>query len=189
MRDVRAICDRYGIPLFIDACRFAENCLVHSRARSRAARQDAARDRARDVRRTPTAARCRAKKDGLVNIGGFLGRQRRRRSRGRSRNLLILTEGFPTYGGLAGRDLEAMAQGLDEVLDEDYLRYRIASTRIWANASPSGVPIVQPPGRPRDLHRRAGTAAAHPAGAVSRPGARGARSTAKAASAPSRSAR
>ena len=87
-----------------------------------------------------------AKKDGMVNIGGILCTGNDALSE-KLRNLLILTEGFPTYGGLAGRDLEAIAIGLQEVLDEDYLRYRIASTGYLGRAiSGAGVPIVQPPG-------------------------------------------
>ncbi|MEA3501700.1 MAG: tryptophanase, partial [Actinomycetota bacterium] len=87
-----------------------------------------------------------AKKDGLVNIGGFLAMNDRETSL-QARNLLILTEGFPTYGGLAGYDLEALAQGLVEVLDENYLRYRIRSTEYLADkVADAGVPIVQPPG-------------------------------------------
>src|SRR5204863_5933735 len=87
-----------------------------------------------------------AKKDGLANIGGFLGLNDSRWADA-ARNLLILTEGFPTYGGLAGYDLEAIASGLEEVLDEDYLRYRIRSTEyLGEKIAAAGVPIVQPPG-------------------------------------------
>ncbi|HZD06509.1 MAG TPA: tryptophanase, partial [Longimicrobiales bacterium] len=87
-----------------------------------------------------------AKKDGLANIGGFLATNDERLAR-RERDLLILTEGFPTYGGLAGRDLEAVAAGLEEVLHEDYLEYRLASVRyLGEHIARAGVPIVQPPG-------------------------------------------
>src|SRR6185436_5757791 len=87
-----------------------------------------------------------AKKDGLVNIGGFLGTNNDTLAQ-KEENLLILTEGFTTYGGLAGRDLDAMAVGLEEVLHEDYLQYRIASTRyLGEHVAAEGVPIVQPPG-------------------------------------------
>ena len=88
-----------------------------------------------------------AKKDGLANIGGFLAHERRRAGPKRARNLLILTEGFPTYGGLAGYDLEAIARGLEEVVEEPYLRYRIRSTAyLGEKLTPAGVPIIQPPG-------------------------------------------
>src|SRR2546421_3069134 len=87
-----------------------------------------------------------AKKDGLANIGGFLAMNDPDVAR-ECRNLLILTEGFPTYGGLAGYDLEAVATGLDEALDEDYLKYRLRSTAYLAEkAEQAGVPVVQPPG-------------------------------------------
>jgi tryptophanase len=87
-----------------------------------------------------------AKKDGLVNIGGFLGTNNDALAQ-QEENLLILTEGFTTYGGLAGRDLDAMAVGFEEVLHEDYLQYRIASTRyLGEHVAAAGVPIVQPPG-------------------------------------------
>ena len=93
-----------------------------------------------------------AKKDGLVNIGGVLLMRDDKLAR-RSNDLLILTEGFVTYGGLAGRDLEAMAQGFIEVLDEDYLHYRLRSVAyLGEHLLAAGIPIVEPPGRPRHLH-------------------------------------
>ena len=104
-----------------------------------------------------------AKKDAFANIGGFLCTNDDRVAQ-QETNLLILTEGFPTYGGLAGRDLDAIAVGLGEVLDPDYLHYRIVSTGyLGRHIADHGVPIVEPPGRPRDLHRCGAHAAAHSA--------------------------
>ena len=104
-----------------------------------------------------------AKKDGLANIGGFLALNDDDWAE-RARTLLILTEGFPTYGGLAGYDLEAVARGLEEVVEEPYLRYRIRSTEYLAEKLvAAGVPIIQPRGRSRDLRRRASAAPARAA--------------------------
>ena len=129
-----------------------------------------------------------AKKDGLVNIGGVL-LMRDDGLAERANNLLILTEGFVTYGGLAGRDLEAMAQGFREVLDEDYLHYRLRSVAyLGEHLLAAGIPIIEPPGGPRHLHRRRRVLPAHPAGAVPRPGAGLCASTATPASGRSRSA-
>jgi tryptophanase len=145
VRDVRAICNRYKIPLYIDACRFAENCWF-IREREEGYADKTPREIARELFSHADGCTMSAKKDGLVNIGGFLAGNDELLARQESR-LLILTEGFPTYGGLAGRDLEAMAVGLEEVLSEDYLRYRIASTAyLGERLTEIGVPIVQPPG-------------------------------------------
>jgi tryptophanase len=145
LRAVREVCDEFGIPMFLDACRFAENAWFIK------LREPGYADW------TPKAIACEmfsiadgctmsAKKDGLANIGGFLALNDRDWAL-QARNLLILTEGFPTYGGLAGYDLEAIAQGLEEVVDEKYLRYRIRSTEYLAEKiHAAGVPTVRPPG-------------------------------------------
>ncbi len=145
LRAVRDISHRYGKPFFLDACRFAENAwLVKMREPGQAERTP--REIAREMFSLADGCTMSAKKDGLANIGGFLALNDDGWAEG-CRNLLILTEGFPTYGGLAGYDLEAVAQGLEEVLEESYLRYRIRSIEYLAEKLTSaGVPIVQPPG-------------------------------------------
>lgn len=145
VRAVREICNRHDIPLYIDACRFAENCWF-VREREEGYAEKTPREIARELFSYADGCTMSAKKDGLVNIGGFLACNDESVVRQESR-LLILTEGFPTYGGLAGRDLEAMATGLEEVLHEDYLQYRIAATAyLGDHLTTIGVPIVQPPG-------------------------------------------
>jgi tryptophanase len=148
MENVRAVsdvCRGHGIPLYIDACRFAENAFLIKH------REEGYRDRtvesiALEMFELADGCTMSAKKDGLANIGGFLATNDASLAR-KERDLLILTEGFPTYGGMAGRDLEAIAQGLDEVLHEDYLTYRLAEVRyLGEHMSSLGVPIVQPPG-------------------------------------------
>jgi len=143
LRAVRAVCDRYGKPLFLDACRFAENAwFIKTREPGQADRP--VRDIVREVASLADGMTMSAKKDGLANIGGWLACNDDALAE-QCRNLLILTEGFPTYGGLAGRDLEAIAQGLREVVDEDYLRYRIQSTAYLGDALvAAGIPCVQP---------------------------------------------
>ena len=145
LKAVRAVCDRHRIPLYLDACRFAENAyFIKLREEGYAAR--APREIAREMFALADGCTMSAKKDGLANIGGFLAMHDPDVAR-ECRNLLILTEGFPTYGGLAGYDLEAVATGLDEALDEDYLKYRLRSTAYLAEkAEQAGVPVVQPPG-------------------------------------------
>jgi tryptophanase len=145
LREVRAVCDRHGIPLYLDACRFAENAwFIRTREQGHAERP--VRDIVREMTRLADGVTMSAKKDPLGNIGGWLALNDDALAEA-CRNLLILTEGFPTYGGLAGRDLEAIAQGLDEVVEEDYLRYRIRSTAYLGDALvAAGVPVVQPIG-------------------------------------------
>src|SRR5207244_1558717 len=122
VRAVRAVCDRFRVPLIFDACRFAENCwFVKQREPGYASKS--VREIAGELFSLGDGCTMSAKKDGLVNIGGFLALKVDDWAE-KITNLLILVEGFPTYGGLAGRDLEAMAIGLEEVLDEDYLAFR-----------------------------------------------------------------
>jgi len=143
LRAVREVCDRHGVPLFLDACRFAENAwFIKLREPGQADRSIP--DIVRDMAALADGMTMSAKKDGLANIGGWLALDDDAVAEA-CRNLLILTEGFPTYGGLAGRDLEAIAQGLREVVDEDYLRYRVRSTAYLGEAlDESGVPLVKP---------------------------------------------
>jgi tryptophanase len=145
LRAVRAVCDEHGIPLFLDACRFAENAwFIKIREAGYADRTP--KEIVQEMFSLADGCTVSAKKDGLVNIGGFLAMNDHEASL-QARNLLILTEGFPTYGGLAGYDLEALAQGLEEVVNEDYLRYRIRSTEYLADKiAGAGVPIVLPAG-------------------------------------------
>ncbi|MFH0750626.1 MAG: tryptophanase [Chloroflexota bacterium] len=145
LRGVRAVCDRHGVPLFLDACRFAENAwFIKTREPGQAGRSVV--EIVREIASLADGMTMSAKKDGLANIGGWLAMNDDRLAE-QCRNLLILTEGFPTYGGLAGRDLEAIAQGLREVVNEDYLRYRITSTAYLGDAlAKAGVPTVRPTG-------------------------------------------
>ncbi|HET7521479.1 MAG TPA: tryptophanase [Candidatus Limnocylindria bacterium] len=145
LRAVRAVCDRYGLPLFLDACRFAENAwFIKQREPGQADRSIP--DIVREMASLADGMTMSAKKDAIVNIGGWLAMNDDAWAE-QARNLEILTEGFPTYGGMAGRDLDAIAQGLREVIDEDYLRYRIRSTAYLGEALvEAGVPCVQPIG-------------------------------------------
>jgi tryptophanase len=148
MANVRAtseVCRRHGVPLYIDACRFAENSyFIQQREEGYA--EVALMDIARELFSLADGCTMSAKKDGMANIGGFLASNDEALAQ-QGRNLLILTEGFPTYGGLAGRDLDAIAVGLREALDHDYQHYRIISTGyLGRGIAEAGVPIVQPPG-------------------------------------------
>ena len=145
VRAVSAVCRRHGIPLYIDACRFAENAYF-IKLREAGYADTSPIDIAREMFALAEGATMSAKKDGMVNIGGFIASNDAEVAQ-QERNLLILTEGFPTYGGLAGRDLEAIALGLYEALEEDYLLYRITSTTyLGRHIADAGVPIVEPPG-------------------------------------------
>ncbi len=144
-RAVHDVCRRHGIPLYFDACRFAENAYF-IKLREKGYEQKTPKQIAQEMFALGDGCTMSAKKDGMANIGGFLCTNNDALAQ-QEENLLILTEGYPTYGGLAGRDLEAVAVGLEEALEEDYLRYRIASTAyLGKHISSEGVPIVQPPG-------------------------------------------
>ncbi len=145
LRGVRRLCDRFKKPFFLDACRFAENAwFIKMREEGQAHRTP--REITREMFSLADGCTMSAKKDGLANIGGFLALNDDAWAE-RCRNLLILTEGFPTYGGLAGYDLEAVARGLEEVLEEPYLRYRIRSTEyLHERLVAAGVPVLQPAG-------------------------------------------
>src|SRR5665213_1460740 len=145
LREARALLTRHGIPLILDAARFAENAMfIKMREPGNAGRTP--REIAREQFSYADGCLMSAKKDGIANIGGFLALNSDNWA-DNARQLLILTEGFTTYGGLAGRDLEAIAQGLEEVLHEDYLRYRLRSAEyLGAGIRDAGIPIVEPPG-------------------------------------------
>jgi tryptophanase len=145
IREVKEVCKKYDIPLFLDACRFAENAYF-IKLREKGYENKSVLEIAQEMFSYADGATMSAKKDALVNIGGFLSMNDEELAT-KCRNLLIVTEGFPTYGGLAGRDLEAVAQGLEEVLDENYLQYRIRSTAYLAEKiTEAGIPIIEPPG-------------------------------------------
>ena len=145
IRKTRELLNRYGIPLFFDACRFAENCyFIKEREPGYADKSIFAI--ARELFSYGDGCTMSAKKDGLVNIGGFVSLNNDQWAQ-EITNMLILVEGFPTYGGLAGRDLEAMARGLREVLDEDYLSFRVGQVRYLGELLDQvGVPILKPIG-------------------------------------------
>src|SRR5664279_75921 len=144
-RAVSAVCKKHGIPLYFDACRFAENAYF-IKLREKGYESKTPKQIAQEMMVLGDGCTMSAKKDGMANIGGFLCTNDEILAR-QEKDLLILTEGYPTYGGLAGRDLEAIAVGIQESLQEDYLRYRIASTAyLGDHLSEHGVPIMQPPG-------------------------------------------
>jgi tryptophanase len=145
LRAAREVCDRYGLPLFLDGCRFAENAWF-IRTREEGYESTSIPDIVREMASLADGMTMSAKKDGLANIGGWLAMNDDQWAE-QARNLLILTEGFPTYGGLAGRDLDSIAAGLREVVDEDYLRYRMRSTEyLGEGVIAAGIPCVQPIG-------------------------------------------
>ncbi len=145
IRQASQVCRRHGVPLFLDACRFAENAwFIKQREPDYAEKSPL--EIAREMFSHVDGCTMSAKKDGMANIGGFLALNDDELAQ-KCKNLLILTEGFPTYGGLAGYDLEAIAVGLGEALQEDYLRYRVRSVAYLGDIlTANGVPIVQPPG-------------------------------------------
>lgn len=145
IRAVKALCQEFGKPLFFDSCRFAENAYF-IKLREPAYQHHSVKSIVREMFSYADGMTMSAKKDALVNIGGWLALNDADWAQ-QARNLLIITEGFPTYGGLAGRDLEAIAVGLSEIVEEDYLQYRIRSTQYLGEALLKlGVPIVQPVG-------------------------------------------
>lgn len=145
IRETSALLKKHGIPFFIDACRFAENAFfIKQREKGYAHRT--VKSIAQEMFSHADGCTMSAKKDAFANIGGFLALNDDALAQ-RARNVLVITEGFPTYGGLAGRDLEAIAQGLEEVVGEHYLTYRIRSVAyLGEKLTQAGVPIVQPPG-------------------------------------------
>ncbi len=145
IRQTKELCNKFDIPLFLDACRFAENAYF-IKLREKGYENKSIPEICREMFSHADGATMSAKKDALVNIGGFLSLNDKDLAM-QCRNLLIVTEGFPTYGGLAGRDLEAVAQGLEEVMDEHYLQYRIRSTEYLGDKMiNAGVPIIEPTG-------------------------------------------
>lgn len=145
IKDVKKICVENNIPLFIDACRFAENAYF-IRLREKGYADKSVREIAKELFSYADGCTMSAKKDAFANIGGFLAMHNKELAQ-KCRNLLVITEGFPTYGGLAGRDLEAIAIGLNEVMDENYLHYRIRSIEYLTNKLiDADVPVMQPAG-------------------------------------------
>ena len=145
IRKTAELSHHYDIPFFLDACRFAENAYF-IKMRESGYEKTSVRDIAREMFSYADGCTMSGKKDGLVNMGGFLALNDDNLAQ-QARNILVVTEGFPTYGGLAGHDLQAFAIGLDEVLEEDYLKYRIRSvTYLGEHLTELNIPIFQPPG-------------------------------------------
>jgi tryptophanase len=145
IKDVRKVCTEFKVPLYIDACRFAENSFF-IKLREKGYADKSVKEIAQEIFSYADGCTMSAKKDAFANIGGFLAMRDPKLAQ-ECRNLLVITEGFPTYGGLAGRDLEAIAIGLEEVLDEHYLQYRIRSIEYLTNKLiEAGVPVMQPAG-------------------------------------------
>ncbi len=145
IRDTKEVCKKYSIPFFLDACRFAENAYF-IKTREEEFKNKSILEICQETFSYADGSTMSAKKDALVNIGGWLSLNDEELAM-KCRTLLIVTEGFPTYGGLAGRDLEAIAQGLEEVVDEHYLEYRIRSTAyLGEKMLNNGIPIIEPPG-------------------------------------------
>ncbi len=145
IREVKAVCKKYDLSLFLDACRFAENAYF-IKLREKGYENKSVLEICQEMFLYADGSTMSAKKDALVNIGGWLSLNDDELAL-KCRNLLIVTEGFPTYGGLAGRDLEAIAQGLEEIVDEHYLEYRIRSTEyLGEKMLAAGIPIIEPPG-------------------------------------------
>jgi len=145
IRKTSELCRTNGIPFFLDACRFAENAYF-IKIREPGYVEKSVREIAKEMFSYADGCTMSGKKDGLVNIGGFLAVNDDDLAQ-QARNILVVTEGFPTYGGLAGHDMEAIAQGFEEVLDEHYLKYRIRSVSfLGEKLGALGVPIIQPPG-------------------------------------------
>jgi tryptophanase len=145
IRDVKKICMQHNIPFYIDACRFAENCYF-IKLREEGYSNRSVQSIAKELFSHADGCTMSAKKDAFSNIGGFLAMHNKALAHS-CRNLLIITEGFPTYGGLAGRDLEAIAIGLKEIMDEHYLQYRIRSIEYLSQKlTEHGIPLMQPPG-------------------------------------------
>ncbi len=145
IREVSKICRKNGIPFFIDACRFAENAYF-IKIREKGYENKEILDICREMFSYADGCTMSAKKDAFANIGGFVAMNSEDWYLN-CKNLLIITEGYETYGGLAGRDMEAIAQGLEEIVDEGYLHYRIHSTKYLGDKlTENGIPIIQPPG-------------------------------------------
>jgi len=145
IKEIKEVLKFYKIPLYFDAARFAENAYF-IKLRENGYQDKSIKEIVKEMMNYADGCTMSAKKDGLANIGGFICTNKKGLAE-QEKNLLILTEGFPTYGGLAGRDLDAIAVGLEEVLDEEYLRYRLAEAKYLGDKLLEiGYPIVQPPG-------------------------------------------